>query len=123
MHTPQLNFSKAVIVFILLNLLLFSGCGNEQFANQNTQKPELPNSSEDKANKASDSLDQLIELVRLPVVPEEVVWREDKSGNPPKITAVLQFEKETLPNFIALIEKNKLADSVDVGAENWFRRS
>jgi hypothetical protein len=120
MHASRTNFSKAIIVFILLNLFLFSGCGDELPTNQNAQKPELPNSSDDKANKASDNIDGLLELIRLPVIPEDVVWREDTSANPKKIIAVFKFEKEELPNAVAIIEKTKLADSVDVGAENWF---
>ena len=32
----------------------------------------------------------------------------------------MKFTPETLPNFLAIIEKNKQADLVDVGAETWF---
>lgn len=120
MHAPQSNYSKVILVVFLLNIFLFSGCGNEQPSNQNSQKTDAPNLSDEQANKASDSIEELLELVRLPVIPEEVVWREDTASTPKKIVAVFKFEKEELPNFTAIIEKNKQADSVDVGAENWF---
>jgi hypothetical protein len=120
MHTPRINFYKAIIVFILLNLCLLSGCGNEPASNQNTAKNVTPNSDAEKSNQASDNVADLLNIVRLPVVPDEVVWREDTNVKPKKITAVLKFEKEELPNFTAIIEKERLSDSVEVGVENWF---
>lgn len=120
MHTHRIKFSTSILFFVLANLLFIFGCGEEQKANQNSQNQSSANSQDNVQNKASDSIENLLELVRLPVIPEEVVWREYTNTNPKKITAVLKFEPEELPNFTAIVEKNKLADSVEVGVETWF---
>ena len=120
MHTPQINYSKTILVVILLNLFFFNGCQTEQTFNQNVKQKDTPNLANDKSNRASDNVEELHSLVNFPEVPEEVVWREEANANPKKLIAVLKFTPETLPNFLAIIEKNKQADLVDVGAETWF---
>jgi hypothetical protein len=120
MQTPRLNYSKSILVILLLNLCCFISCKIEQTANQNAKKNSTQNTETDKSNRASDNIDELLNLVRLPVVPDDVVWQENVNANPKKLVAVLKFTPETLPGFLAIIEKNKQADLVDVGVESWF---
>lgn len=120
MHTPRIKFFIPILLFILANIFFSFGCGSEQTSNQNSQNSVAKNPQESSQIKASDSIENLLELVRLPVIPEEVVWREDTSISPKKLVAVLKFEPEELSNFTAIVEKNKLSDSIEVGVESWF---
>lgn len=128
MHKPQAIYSKAIIIVILLNLFLLSGCQTEETSNSNRNiETAIPET--EKSNPASDNIEELLNRVRLPEVPEEVVWKEETLGKgdnrvpgptDTKITAVLKYTPEISGKLIAILEKYKQGDGVEVDTESWF---
>ncbi len=118
--TPK-KYSQAFFVILLANLIWLSGCQNKANANANTPKiSETANSDSEKTNPPSDNVEELLDLVRLPEIPEEVVWLEDKNSKPKRLVAVLKYTAQTAPKIVALEEKNKPPEQNEVGLENWF---
>lgn len=116
------RYSKFLFVIFLANLFLLDACKSTENVNAN-QKTQKTNGENEKKNPAKDDIGELLNLVQLPEVPEEVVWREESLPNDSenkKVVAVLQYTLENAAKLVALIEKNKQPEQVEIGAENWF---
>lgn len=116
------NYKQILFVIFLANLFLLNACNSPETANTNQQNRSATGEN-DKKNPASDNIDELLNLVQLPEVPEEVVWREEPLSDNrenKRIIAVLQYTPENAAKLVALIEKNKQQEQVEVGTENWF---
>ena len=73
---------------------------------------------------------ELGKIITLPIMPEEAVWREESRGRQTdaialrttdrKLTAVLLYTPEETQKLIALFEKHKPAEAVELEIESWF---
>lgn len=125
-QSPKNHF-KILFALFLANLIWLNGCGGGENTNSNQRK--TPATANSNSNKPSDKIEELREFILLPEEPEEVVWKEEPLGNKnstapgptdKKIIAVLQYTVETAPKLLAIIEKNKQPEQVEIGVEDWF---
>jgi hypothetical protein len=120
MNRSPKKFIKALFFIFFANIIWLTGCGG---ANNNSNQSQNPPAGNNNSVKSvpSDNMEELFNLVRVPEVPpEEVIWLEDTKANPKKLVAVLQFKPENLPGFVALVEKNKTPEPVEIDIEDWF---
>lgn len=101
-----------------------TGCGSTANTNSNGSNSSTKNA---KKSPPSDNLNELLNLIKLPVVPQDVVWREDEQPNQKKLTAVLQYEPKSSPEeedrllqIVNVLEKYKQPEPSEVGIEDWF---
>lgn len=118
MKMSPAQFFKVCSIIFFINLIFLSGCQTNESANSN--KPKQPKASSEKKSVPSDNLDELLNLIKLPIVPDELVWLEEDELGKKKLTAVLQYNPENDPKILAILEKYKQPEQVEVGVENWF---
>ncbi len=122
--------SKLLVIVAFLNLIFLVSCTDVENSNTNSaQNTAVQNSDPVQENPSSDDVEKLLEIVLLPEIPEEVVWKEENLGSKDntvpgptdrKIIAVLQYTPENVKKIIALVEKNKQPQEVEVEVENWY---
>jgi hypothetical protein len=121
---PKTSIQAKSICFILLSVILIS-CGNQTESNTNgkansTNAADIFNS--ENSSTSNDDVAALGNQVLLPLVPEEVAWREEnvKNSEDKKLTAVMKFTEEDAKNLVAQAEKHRPAEAVEIGTEQWF---
>lgn len=129
-----MKISPTSLIPILI-LLVFSigGCANTEndAANNSTVNTQTPIVETANANISKDNIEELDKIINLPMLPEEVTWREDnldkQNGNDnvsaskgKKLTVVLKLSAEDAQKLIEQIDKSKPAFASDVDAESWF---
>lgn len=129
-----MKISPTSLIPILI-LLIFSigGCANTEndSANNSTTNVQTPTVETANANISKDNIEELDKIINLPMLPEEVTWREDnldkQNGNDnvsaskgKKLTVVLKLSAEDAQKLIEQIDKSKPAFASDVDAESWF---
>ena len=119
LHTFRLTFLLLVVAFIA------SGCsgGAQSESNGNAKT----NASAPTANTGSNTIsnDDTAALgahVLLPVVPEEVKWREEpvRNSDAKKLIAVLKYPEADAGNLVAQASKHRPSEKVEIAAEDWF---
>lgn len=118
MKKSPIQIFKFCSIIFLVNLIFLSGCGSNENSNSVNSKPKTSNSG--RRSSAKDNLDELLDLIKLPIIPDELVWLEEGEEGKKKLTAVLQYSAENDPKILAILEKYKQPDQVEVGVENWF---
>ncbi len=129
-----MKFASRINSYIFLAAVLLinacSGGGNtNQVSNQASNQPGETNSNSVIA--AKDDPAELGKIINLPIMPEEAVWREEPRGrqsdanrspgpNDRKLTAILLYTPEDTQKLIALVEKHKPAEGVELETESWF---
>ena len=120
------TFVRAKSIWFLLLALSFSiSCGNQVESNVNGKantNAAAANANNENSTVSNDDVAALGTEVLLPVVPEEVVWREEKekSSDHKKLTAVMKFTEEDAKNLAAQAEKHRPAEAVEIDTEQWF---
>ena len=116
----------------MLVSFVFSGsCVNSNVSevSKNSNNNVLSNKTIGNSKEVKGEVDELLEIIRLPELPEEVVWKEESLGKSDnstpastdkKLIAVLRYKPEVAAKVVALVEKNKTPEQVEVSAENWF---
>ena len=127
-----MKFAQIVLIFVFCScVLFFNACAenkneNRQLSNANQTYEENTN-----LNPAKDDIDALGKIIKLPLTPEEAVWREDYSGknnpenrapspNDKKLVAVLKYSQFDANQISAQAEKYKAPIPADIDPENWF---
>lgn len=112
------------IWFLLLAVSFSISCDSQPESNVNgkANSNAAVNTNNENSNVSNDDAAALGAQVLLPIVPEEVVWREENVKNPDdkKLTAVLKFTEEDAKNLVAQVEKHRPAEAVEIGTEQWF---
>ena len=121
MKKPAKKYNQAFFLILFANLIWWSACQNKANSNANSRTTsETENSISEKTNSPSDNVEELLELVRLPEIPDEVVWLEEINSKPKRLIAVLKYTVQTARKIVALEEKNKPPEQIEVGLETWF---
>lgn len=116
-------------IFIAIIIgFIFTACSsnNSANANANSTNQSANSANSNSANAVKDDVDELEMTIKLPIHPEEAVWREEnlaKTGAPPtnkKLVAVLLYTKENADKIVAQAEKYKPATPEIINNENWF---
>ena len=117
----------------LAAILLINACSSSenanQISNQDSNQPSETNSNSVIAAKTDPA--ELSKIINLPIMPLEAEFREEplskQAGsnrapvpNDRKMIAVLLYSPEDTPQLIALIEKHKPAQAVELEVESWF---
>jgi hypothetical protein len=112
------------IWFLLLAVIFSISCGSqtESNVNGNSNSNAAANTNNENSNVSNDDVAALGSQVLLPIVPEEVVWREEnvKDSNDKKLIAVMKFTEEDAKNLVAQVEKHRPAEAVEIETEQWF---
>lgn len=116
----------------LAAVLLISACSNGENTNQvsNQSSNQLPETNRNSIIAAKNDPAELGKIINLPIMPLEAEFREepfDKQTNTngaapvnQKMTAVLLYDLADTPKLIALIEKHKPGEAVELEVETWF---
>lgn len=129
-----MRFSSKINLHIFLAaVLLINACSSventNQISNKAANQPSETNSNSVVAAKNDPA--ELSKIINLPIMPEEADWREEApdkqtdnsraaEANDRKMTAVLLYAAEDTPKLIALIEKHKPAQALELEIESWF---
>ena len=117
--------------FIFVGQILV-GCNageNQYDASQGSSANQSVNARvyNENANSVRDTVEELELTIKLPAHPEEVLWREDKSGDSnntapasKKLTAILKFTAEDAAKIVAQAETHQPATHAQIETEIWF---
>ena len=123
------------ILITLFIAFLLTACPSNDGKNVNSgaSNQTVNSNTNSSANlNIKDDVDELGTIIKLPIQPEEAVWREenqakdtnDNSVSPAptdkKLVVVLRFSKEDAAKIVAQAEKYKPADREVINNENWF---
>lgn len=124
---------SALKIFIALTIaVLLAACSSNQPPNFNSNEALNSNTNSNANSNIKDDVDELGTIIKLPLQPEETVWREEnqaKTGNdnsvPPapsgkKLLVVLRFSKEDAAKIVAQAANYKPAVRESLNNENWF---
>jgi ABC-type enterochelin transport system substrate-binding protein len=125
---------KAPTIFIaFLAALCFTACPSNDNKNvNNTANNRTANAvnANAGANSVKDDIEELEMIVKLPVIPEEAVWREENLAKPgddsvpaptdKKLVAVLRFLKDDAERVAAQAGKLRPATPETINTEKWF---
>lgn len=121
---PKTSIKTKSIWLLLLSVFLSISCGNQTESNTNakTNSNTANVASNENSSTSNDDVAALGNQVLLPLIPEEVSWREEnvKDSSDKKLTAVLKFTAEDAKNLVAQAEKHRPAEAVEIGTEQWF---
>lgn len=106
-----------------------NGENTNQISNQASNQPPETNSNSVIAAKNDPA--ELSKIINLPIMPLEAEFREESldkqpatnrpaASNNQKMTAVLLYDPADTPKLIALIEKHKPSEAVELEVETWF---
>ena len=118
MKKSPVKFFRICSFIFLVNLTFLSGCNNTENPKNVNAKPVSSNPG--KKTTPSDNLDELMNFAKMPEIPEEVVWVEEEVNGKKKLTAVLNYDAQTEPKILTVLEKYKQAETAEVGVESWF---
>lgn len=110
-------------------LLLLGACAGGENTNQNVN--QAGNNGSNTVVTAKDDAAELGKIIKLPLMPEEVSFREESltdaenknrqpSPNEKKLIAVLKFTAEDAQKIVEQAEKYKPAEFVSIDTESWF---
>jgi hypothetical protein len=117
------------LTFLLLLVTAFvAGCGDGsddgQSASSGNAKTNLsaPTANTGSNSIANDDTAALAAHVLLPIVPEEVKWREEqvRNSDAKKLVAVLKYPEADANNLVAQAGRHRPAEAVEIAAEDWF---
>lgn len=116
----------ALSLAVLLILQGLSGCSAKQASNANAPAAASPMSAET-ADAPRDNVDEFQQLVRLPLKPEEVVWKEtalEPSRLPDaaakRLIAVLRFTPENASRLSDQAAKSRPPAPESLDTEAWY---
>lgn len=126
--------STQLTAILIVAVFLITGCGESKTGIENENMSVSKNQSENvetaNANISNDSLDELDKLIKLPILPEEATYREDKpieqtDDNSPsterkKLIVVFKFSAEDAQKVVEQIDKSKPTTASSIDAESWF---
>ena len=122
--------SAPKIFIALLIAAIFTACGSNTDVNSNSANQTANSANSNSAASLKDNIEELEMTIKLPLHPEEAVWREEnlaKNGDnrvpaptDKKLTVVLRFLKDDADKITAQAEKYKPAASEIINSENWF---
>ena len=126
-----ITFLSAIILGLIF---LFTSCGSlEDNSSNSNQRSSNANSTISETKKANDNIEELMNIIRLPEIPAEVVWKEEKQGTASnrvpgptdqKLTVVFRYtdteEDKAKTKLLALLEKNTNNGAAEIPAEDWF---
>lgn len=120
------------VFFIACIALFFTACPSNTAKNSNSSNRNAANANagSSNANSIKDDIDELELTIKVPIHPEEVVWREETLGNTgddrvpsptdKKLIAVLRFLKDDANKLTAMAEKYKPAAPDTLSPEKWY---
>lgn len=121
---PKTSIQAKSIWFLLLSVILSISCGNQTESNTNGKANSNAANITNSENNTdfNDDVAALGNQVLLPFVPVDVRFVEEniKDTNDKKLTAVMEFTAEDAKNLAAQAEKNRPAEAVEIGTEQWF---
>lgn len=106
----------AVLLTPLLAIVLLTSCSSR--AGNVNANPAEANSANTANAGPEDNVEEFGMLVRLPIQPEEVVWKEDEQKK--TLTAVLRFSPENATKLAADIAKNGQPTRETLSVESWY---
>lgn len=112
-------------------ILFLNACAENKNENRQLSKANQTNDEKTNANAARDDIEALGKIIKLPLAPEEAVWREDNLGkrnpengepsfNNKKLVAVLKYSQSDANQISAQAEKYKSPIPAAIDPENWF---
>jgi len=120
-------------IFIAIIIgLIFTACSSDNTANANANSTNQSaiSANSNSVNAVKDDVDELEMTIKLPIHPEEAVWREEnlaKTGDnrvpaptDKKLVAVLLYTKENADKLVAQAEKYKPGTPEIINNESWF---
>ena len=111
---------RAETVLILLLLMFFSACAEDETANKNANAANVNLANSTPANIVpKDDVDELGKIIKLPFPPEEATYYEFDSAEK-KLVAVLLFNEANANQIVADAQKFKSSAPADIDAEAWF---
>lgn len=114
---------KLIFVFVASAILLCA-CPNREDANQagNANRGNTANNSNTNTAAPEDDTEELGKIIALPLMPEEVLWRETSAEDTKrkKIIAVLKFSAQDAQNLVTQSEKYGPPKAENIDVETWF---
>lgn len=119
-YNGGMRFFCAKFVLVLIPLIFFSACAEDETANQNANAANANSSNSTPVNiVAKDDIGELGKIITLPAAPEEATYYEfDSSGK--KLVAVLLFNEANAAQIVAAAQKFKPFAPADIDPEVWF---
>ena len=121
--------SAPKVLIALLFAALFSACPSNKTSNSNQENRAANPANSQNSNSIKDNVDELEMTIKMPLHPEEAVWREEPLGKADnrvpaptdkKLIAVLRFLKEDADKIVAQGEKYKPGTDEKINTESWF---
>jgi hypothetical protein len=113
-YNCRMRFSAVAVVLLVLLLQILPGCSSPP-NNNNTANTSAPAASQ---AVPKDNVDEFAMLVRLPIEPEEVVWKERPEQK--SLTAVLRYSSENAAKMTAELAKNGKTIPETLTVEPWY---
>jgi len=106
------------ILAFILSIQFLTGCAGSVSKNSNTEPIADSTNTNKQGNTANDNIEEFGIIVKLPVEPDEVVWKEKPDER--KLTAVLRFSSENARKIISQAERHKSPEIVTLSTEAWY---
>lgn len=127
-----MKLAPTIFLFALIFVgQIFIACRTDENQNGNLKNSNQTANSQitsENANFVKDNVEELELTIKLPIHPEEALWREDKTevqsnsaariGK--KLTAVLKFTAEDAAKIVAQSETYRPATPAQIETESWF---
>lgn len=124
-QTSRLPIIRFLLWLAMISIASCSGGGGQSESNGNAKVNTNTTAATNAAGNGASSNDDTAELgtrVLLPIVPEEVKWREEpvRNSDAKKLIAVLKYPEAESGNLVAQASKHRPAERVELAAEDWF---
>lgn len=112
--------------FLLLAIVFIASCGGPTDSGNNAartnSRQSSVNANSSNGAASNDDTAALAAQILMPIVPEEVKWREEaiRNSDGKKLVAVLKFTAEGAANMIAQASRHRPSEAVVLAPEDWF---
>jgi hypothetical protein len=110
---------RKIAVFGILIMFLIACSPPEEQRQTNTQS----NEKKFQSPPSKDDIAELNSMIRLPYLPEEVTWHEERSNEDPnnkRLVAVMRFSEQDEEALIGEAEKHGKPQPTELEVEDWF---
>ena len=123
--TAKKYLYNSLVPLVLVTFLFAASCSDSKDANSNNAN-QSENVNAKPPVTVKDNAEELSTIIKLPILPEEknderAEWREENINQKgKKLTAILKYNEANTAQVIALAEKHKPGESVEIGVEEWY---